>query len=383
MSKFAPVILAYFSLLIISVLDNLRSPYFPEIIADLKLNPVKASAFFAMVSFVSFFGSSASHRVMQKHSALFLLGIGSVGMALGYSWIALSREFWILMLACAFFGCAFGAMNLAHNMLVVESSPTHLRRRLLNGLHSMYGVSSVLAPLVASFYFWLEWKWRSAFLVTAALPLVTLLAIGFLRAERPTKSERVEPLSPSEWKICLLFSIMLTLYLCGEISAATRMVQWLRTERGFAPNLANLYLSGFFAFMLAGRLLFGFVSFKRVSNWQVLCGSAGAACLCYILALAHSPFWMMVSGLAMAPFYPTAMDQLSQIFHRKTGRALGFIIGFGSFSMAAMQLIVGFFTADFGLTKALLIGPVGLALAFVALCAVLVVERRTAELKSR
>jgi FHS family glucose/mannose:H+ symporter-like MFS transporter len=360
--------LAYASLLLLSVLDNLRSPFFPEILNDMHWNNFAGSAFFATTSLFCFLASWWSQSVIRRHSSLFLLGSASFFLAVGYASIAWSYNFLTMMLACAVFGFAFGGHNLAQNMIVVEASPVHLRRRLLNGLHSMYGVASIIAPLMASGFLLLGWTWRSAFFATATLPLLTVVAVQFFKSRKPVKiSAHPEPLSSDEWKLCILFAIMMALYQFGETSASSRLVLWLRTERGFAPETANLYLSGFFAFMLVGRVFFGVVHFRRLSNWMILCGSAGLSAICYALGLAASPLWLVVSGLAMAPFYATALDQLSVTFHKKSGQAFGFILGVGSLSSVAMHLVVGWGTDVFGLTRALTIGPVSLAVLFVSL----------------
>ena len=365
----ALVLLAYASLLILSILDNLRGPYFPEMINDLHWNGTQGAMFFAIANLASAAVGWVSPRILHARSPLFLLAIASLCLSAGFAGIALSHEFMAVMLSTAVFGGMFGALNLAQNMLVVEGSPAHLRRRWLNGLHAMYGVASILAPLLATGYFLLGWNWRLAFLVTAALPIVTFIAVQFNSSKQaPAVPEsKPTPLSPFEWKLILACAVVMSLYQFGEVSASSRMVLWLRTERGFTPESANFYLSAFFACMLTGRLGFGVIHFKGLSNWAVLVVSACTSALCYEFALMYSPLWMVVSGLTMAPFYPTALDEISQLFGRKSAQALGYSLGLVSLASVGMHMVIGWGTDRFGLTKALMIGPLSFALLFAGL----------------
>lgn len=376
--------LSYVSLFILSLVDNIRGPFFPDILAELHLDGTRGSAFFATTSLFAFIGSWASHRLLYARSSLFLLSLGALGVGIGFAAVSVSYNFILLMVACAFLGWFFGALNLAQNAMVFETNSPHLRRRLLSGLHSMYALASLTAPFIATAYRWLGFSWRQCFLSLALLPLAIALSSLKFKGKPSHVSSRPLDMNGSEWRRCVIFSLMMAAYLWGEVSASSRMVLWLRTAHGFSPDLANLYLSGFFLTLLVGRTFFSFVHFQGVGNWLILCASAGLSASFYALALYASPVWLVLSGLSLAPFFPVAMEQVSIIFGAKSNQALGFVLGFGSLSLVAMHMVIGILTDLFGISQALLVGPLTLLLVFAVLAVILIFPQvRTAESKSR
>ena len=351
----------------LGLLDNVRGPLFPEILSDMHLNGVWGATFFATTNLFAFVGSWSTHRVAHQRSSLFLLNVSCLGLALGFAAIATCHQLPLLLTACAFFGYAYGGLNLAENLIVSEAAPKHLRRRIFAGLHSMYGLAALLAPITASAARWMGLSWRQCFYCLAVLPLL-ILALGLRqKATRPKAEDAGIAMNRGEWIRCVIFSAMMAGYLWGEVSVSTRLVLWLRSERAFTPDMADFYLAGFFIALLGGRVLFSFVHFARFDNWTILWGSSGLAAVTYFLGLHHSPAWFVVTGLCMAPFFPIAMEQVAASFGRASGHALGFVIGCGSLSMVPMHLVIGYFTDTVGLTRALLVGPFTLACIFLGL----------------
>ncbi len=359
--------LSYFSLLVLGLIDNIRGPFFPDILADLGLNATIGAWFFATTSLLAFLGSWTSHRIVKAHSALFLMGVSSIALGAGFAIISRVHTLLLLIPACALFGWGYGALNVSQNVMVYQESAPRLRRRLFAGLHSMYGIAAFIAPFVASGFRWMGATWRECF---ATLPFLAI-AVVILSWSFKSKGKAAEPqherLSHTEWMACAVFSVMMAGYLWGEISISTRLVQWLRADRLFDPDQANFYLGAFCFTLLAGRVVFSAVSFSRISNWTILLVSSALGAVTYAMALTHSPLWIVVSGLVMSPFFPIAMEQISLTFKSKSTEALGFVIGAGSGSVVLMHVTLGALTDAFGVGNALFAGPVCLALVAISL----------------
>lgn len=120
--------------------------------------------------------------------------------------------------------------------------------------------------------------------------------------------------------------------------------------------------------------------FEGVDNWRILLVSSVLSCGLYLLGLRHSPLWFLPCGLAMSPFFPVAMEQVSVTFAKKNAEALGFVLGAGSLSVVVMHLTLGVLTDAFGVGNALYIGPVSLLIVAVGL---IVKTSRAAPLESR
>ena len=357
--------LSFYSLFALSILDNFRGPFYPDILQDLSLGPAQGSWFFATMSCFASLGSWLLHGFLRRHSAVHLMGAAAFVVAIGFAGIAQAPSLALLLVSCAVFGFAFGGLNLAQNVLIGEAADGAIRRRLFSGLHAMYGLASLVAPLMASWFRDHGWSWRVAFLCSTTLPLI--LALWSWRLHKlavPTHAEAAPPaLEKKElWKSAF-FALILAAYLWGELSVSSRLVLWLRVERGFAPDQADFYLALFFSCLLAGRLLFGFLNVERMGlgNRGLLLASAGLSAVGYALGLSYSPLFLVACGFVMAPFYPVMMDEVSRQFGRKTSQALGLVIGGGSGSVVLMHVLIGQLNARFGLTVALSLCAVSLA----------------------
>jgi fucose permease len=353
--------------LFLSLIDNVRGPFFPDVLQDLQLNATLGSLFFAVTNLFAFVGSSTSHRIVRGNSSLYLMGISSLAMTVGFAAMSRSPSLTIMLPFCALLGWGYGALNLAQNLMISEASAPHRRRRLFSGLHSMYAFASLLAPLIASLFRDLGQGWRECFFTLALLPLGLVWFSWRWRDHQPPPQIHTERLSRHEWWGCALFSLMMAGYLWGEISVSTRLVQWLRADLSFSPELANLYLVGFAMTLFVGRLLFTFLRLNGMNNWRILLFSATAGAGVYFCGLWFSPLWFVVCGLCLAPFFPIAMEQIALSFHGKSAEALGFVLGAGSFSIVLMHVTVGALTDIFGIGRALYVGPLCLATIAVAL----------------
>lgn len=344
-------------MLILGLLDNMRGPFYPEVLVEYMVDVERGSFFFAVVSAMSFCGSLLGHRFSQKFSSLHLILLSSLGFSIGFALIATSPTFEIMLLACGFFGMSFGGLNLSQNMLVSEMAPASTRRRIFNGLHSMYGLAALIAPLLASLFRGIGMDWRQSFLLLAILPLLWTIIAWFKIPPRKSHHAKVPAanLTGNEWSVVMLYSIFISAYLWGEISLSTRMVQWLRADLSMEPDPANFYMGAFFALFLAGRLIFSLLKFDQLGNWQILRYSSLSAAVFMFLGLKYHPAFLPLSGLTMAPFYPTAMEQINSRFAEKRAQALGFIIGFGSLSVVGMHLLLGWAGREWGLTNSLLL----------------------------
>ncbi len=360
---------SYISMLILGLIDNMRGPFYPEVLAEYMVGVDRGSFFFAIVSAMAFCGSLLGHRIIQRWSSVHLMTLSTVGLSAGFAAIALAPTFEWMLVACGVFGLAFGGLNLSQNVVVSEFAASHSRRRIFNGLHSMYGLAALVAPLLATLFRHINLDWRKSFLIMAALPLLWLIGAWYTLPVKTRGHERhaTANLTSNEWTVVLLYSIFISAYLWGEISLSTRMVQWMRSDLGMNPDPANFYMGAFFALFLIGRLLFSVLHFSGWGNWQILRYSSLSAAVFMFLGLEYHPAFLPLSGLAMAPFYPTAMEQINSRFAEKRSQALGFIIGFGSLAVVGMHLLLGWAGAEWGLTNSLLLCAACLGAVYVAL----------------
>lgn len=363
-TQWAYVLFAYASLLSLGFMDNLRGPYFPQILTDLQLGDIKGAYFFAVPSLVAFLVSFMTKSWAERFGSLWCIRIGLLLMGLGYIFIGKSEGFGWLLISTTFFGFGFGLISVAQNLSIQENSSETIRRRLFSGLHGMYGFSSLMAPVVASALFSFGVIWRHAFLWMALVPWIVFLAT-LSRPSVPLKikesSEKIR-ISLIEHRHMLVVGFIISFYLMSEVSISSRMVLFLQREYAMAPELGSLYLAGFFLLLTSCRLALAFLSLHKWSSIKIIHISLLSSIVFSLLGLFYKPWLLCLSGLTMGPVFPVALDYISQKFGTKSSMAISYCVGLCSLMVVAMHYVVGSLTEAFGIRWALLVGPVGLAI---------------------
>lgn len=361
------IVLSYLSLLLLGWLDNGRSPFFPDVIHDLDLNAIQGALFFATTSLLSYLTGFFNDRLLKKMSSLQILQISSVIMGLGYFLISRAPSFPLLLGGSVVFGLGYGVLTFIQNVIIQEWAPQALRRRIFVGLHSMFGMAALLAPLSASAFIGFGMNWRSAFLFLSTLPVILAFA-SWKWFQHPPKKDHSHDVSVTAHDLSkrALWGAALSVafHMFGEIGVSTRFVLLLRTVYEETPETANMYLAIFFVLYLSARVVFALLDFRHLSNKRVMITSASASAVILILSLStHHPHWMIFSGLTMAPFYPVGMNFLAESFGAKhAARALSFGIALCSLTTVILHFTLGVLTDFFGLEHALWLAPIGLVL---------------------
>lgn len=368
--------LAYSSMLVFGLLDNVRGPLFPDVLKDFALSDSRGSLFFFVTSAAALVNSVLSFswmRWLAPVSAMrwFTLVQGSSLLVIG-----LSSTFESVLVGCALLGFSNGGLGIAVNVLTVRAASEGKRRQALAGVHGMYGISSLLAPVVAVLLARADFAWREIFLALALGPAaIAIQAFWPRRAKSPAavasaspRDDRAPGAKRRSWEPALLFAGILATYVTAEVLVGTRLVLFARREAGYGEEGASLLLSLFFLLLFVGRLLFALVHFPA-RNPVILATSSLVSAGTFALGIVVSPVWLAVSGLTMSMFYPCAISYLNDELGERAGFALSASLTVQSLCLTSMHLLVGGLSDRFGLGKALWIGPACLILTVVFLFA--------------
>jgi MFS transporter, FHS family, glucose/mannose:H+ symporter len=366
------LIVAYLSMFVLGLADNIRGPLFPEIIRAFDLSGMRSSYFYASTSFAAFCASVASYSILRKKSLFFLLNSSLLMMAIGMSLIGMAVVFPILILGSIILGLSLGGLAVSQNLLVSENISLESHSKALSGLHSIYGVASLLAPLLAAQATLAFSSWRSAFFVVSLVCMilfVSFLLFASRKSIAPLKStdlNRVEPSIKSKapfWgKVTI--SGLFAFYVVAEILIATRLALYMRDY--FAMNLeqSSLYVTYFFIFLFSGRLLFAFARIPGSVKLQMNM-SLGISLVLLLLGLYQHPFFLTLVGLAMAPYYPLSITYISQKTGANERQYLTIALSFQSLAVVGMHLGAGYLTDSAGGVKQAF--TIGIAALFISL----------------
>lgn len=376
---FWAILFAYLSMFILGLADNLRGPLFPELLKYFNLNNSQGSFSFALASTAALLGNIGSAFALKKIHlnhlltwtvALMMAGVTLMGFAPLFSWY---------LAGCFLFGLGLGATGVTQNLLIAENVQTAHQTKIMSSMHGIYGFSSLLAPLLASrsphafsgIYSSdnLLTQWQSGFLIVGALSMVVVLMALAISPKEPfihaadnaTGVSKKSPVTTMLW-----FAGFFATYVACEILVSTRLALYMRNYFNLSLEASSNYVTYFFIFLLAGRLLFAVKSFKGAVRMQMNICLAGSI-LFLIMGLYVHPFFLALCGLSMAPFYPLAIVYISEKAGMQKRRFITFAMSIQSVCVILMHLSVGYLTDIFGLLFAFGLGVVLLVMALICL----------------
>lgn len=369
--------MAYMSLLILGLMDNIRGPFYPDVLHDLSLNSTRGSIFFAAASFAALGGNFLGSFLLGKFTAHGLMNFSVIGLGFGFWLIGRSFDFASMVIFCSVFGIHFGMLNVSQNVVVQKNAGTEYRRRIFNGLHGMYGLAALVAPLLASLFLSFGWNWKASFSFVGICSGI----IGMAFLLRGWKWDQVRVVAHDDdqtpvfkFSLGLLLALALGFYVVAELALSTRFPLWVREVYGFTPQQGNAYMAMFCGGLFVSRMVFTFVPFARFSNVFVLSMSAFLGLIVFSLGLIFHPLFAAASGIFMGPFYPVIMDEMSRRCGAKASKVIGWSITLASMFIVAMHFTLGILTDIFGIERALWFGPTSLSFSLLVL---LLIARRS------
>ncbi len=355
------ITLAYLSLFALGLIDNFRGALLPEILQYFKVNNTQGAYFFISTSIFSVLASFSSRHWLEKIPALALWRWGVLAMSLGALGIFFAPHFLILLMTCTILGLGFGTLGVTQNLLISLLASPKSKQKLLSGLHSMYGLASFFSPLLVGVLTQRGFSWNSVFMIACVVTLFVFF-FSFLiptsdlnacvdTATLPLKNSQTQAssrLDLSSW----LFGLSLAFYVSLELLVSTRLTTYLKTVHQWSLVDSSHYLSYFFLALLSGRALFTFFH-PPLATRKLLFISLLSSSLLILMGLRIHPFFLTLSGLFLAPFYPLAITLVSELFPEKVSSVMSLTISLQSFLFILVNLVIGHWTDHFGIASAM------------------------------
>lgn len=317
--------------------------------------------------------SYACRYLLRRFDRLAVLQSGTLGLTLSLWGLAFSTHFSVFLIFSFFFGLSLGVVGLIPNILVPMGSSPHRKQQMLSGLHTMYGLASLLAPLLAAAveYFSGSWRWTFA---TSSLAPLGLLAYSFhsshqsLHTKASYTAETHKANKKKNLKPQLFLALMLSFAVAAEIMISSRLALYMQRTFNYDMESSSLYVSYFFVCMMLGRFLFTVVHFKKSPQF-LLSISLITTMILGLLGLFVHPLFLAGTGFTIAPFYPLSITWISTEFPEDLDSAVSYLMTTDSIMLIAMHVAIGKLTDLYNIHHALTVG-----LGFVALSFVMVVS---------
>ena len=256
--------------------------------------------------FVSMWGMERVSGRRAIWAALGCLAVGCAGVALAPSWPAFLAAIFVI-------GFGFGGLDLGLNNLVAHSEGPR-RSAVLNALNSAYGFGSVAGPLLISRLS--QDHLTALYGSAAALAVVLIPAVAGIQGRLPVAQRKSEHEGRRSRRGDVLVGIFLVAFIF-YVGVETGIGGWMPSHLesvGLRSLEAASITSGFWLALAIGRLLAALIP-DRVPPGMIVISGTATASVALLVALngRAAPIAYVVTGLAIAPIFPTALVWLAKL----------------------------------------------------------------------
>lgn len=365
------IILSYLSLFALGFADNVRGPIYPEIISTFNLDHTMGSFMFTISSFMGFAGGILIHNFLKKMNMISALQLSLLLMTVGLLGMGGATSFPLFLAFAGTFGLSMGFLGVLQNLLVALGSTPDKKQQFLAGLHSMYGLASLLSPLVVSVISKFAGDWRMACYVVALVPFSVLVAsfMHTIRGWRPPHEGKEQSRSqehPRSGFAMFFLAMALGFYVLVEILVSTRVALLFREVESYDLSRSSQMTSYFFISIFIGRLFFTFFR-TSVSVFNQMVFSLLSSIVLFSVGMFLNLKILIFSGFTLAPFFSLSVTYLSDVFKGHEKKAISYLVSIQSILIFIMHFLTGWLTDIYGIKKVYFLAPILLGLSMVML----------------
>ena len=267
------------------------------------------SVFYSLAS--GFSGTIASFLKLEKINFL-----GLILMAFGLFGFSLAPSFTVLVSMTMFSGLGMGFVDSSLNAYMAK----HFSSRYMNWLHCFWGMGAAVSPILMTRMVLLH-SWRVGYAsvsiiqgVIALAVLISLLRGIWKMVEKPnevglSQGERKPFLTLKRFQLMQIFIFFL--YAGLEYSMSLWITSILLESRGMDLEVAGWYPTAYFAGIMSGRMVFGFLAGKFSNIAIIRSGFLMALAGLAIIAFSNNIIGMALIGFGLGPIFPCLMHETS------------------------------------------------------------------------
>ena len=285
---------------------------------------------FAMLVTTLFFGP-----LVDRFGFKAVLAVSALLVAGAFLLLSRATGYGAVLAAAVVLGLGGGGLNGGTNALTSDLHEGEKRAAALNVLGIFFGFGALSIPFLIGTLRETLGLERILLLATALglVPFAIYAVIRFPRAKQaqgfPIKEAAAIARQPLLW----LAAAILFFQSGNEFTMGGWISTYLGTTFGLAPGAAALVLAGYWAAVMAGRLVSSRIV-RRVGNERLILGSAvlalcGAALMAFAPSGGAAAVGAVATGLGFAAIYPTTLAVVGGRFAAFTGTAFSLVIAVG------------------------------------------------------
>jgi fucose permease len=293
-----------------------------------------------------------------------------VGLILGLAFISIalfalprSPGFRSILLVLFLLGVGGGIVVTAANALVSDVGEAH-RGAALNLANLFFGLGGLATPFIAANLFGRNWV-RLCYTI-ASLTVVTLVIQILTKMPAPTGDQGfvlADAVHVLGRPLLFLIGLFLFLYIGCEVGIWNWLPRHLIAQGIPESRALNILSLGFALGLLIGRFGISAILMRVPAVTVTLIASVAMAVTTFLMLRTNKPgaafALVFLSGLSMAPVFPTTLAIVGDAFPRMTSTAIGFVITCGWIGLAVSSRVIGVIAGGdpLRLKKALLVIP--------------------------
>ncbi|WP_201005940.1 MFS transporter [Paenibacillus glycanilyticus] len=321
--------------------ENIKGPAIPRIQLDFMLNESQLGTLLSLNALGYLIACSFTAYLTKIWGIKWVTVAAFASMAFSGILIFFSHHY-------SMFSASYFLMYIGNGMLeiglAILSARIFVRNTgtMMNMTHGFYGLSSTVAPLIATGLMKVTiaghtLDWRGMYLVMLMLSVIPILIAMFstFPADDISHEDRVPLKTLLRDRVLWLMVLVLTFGVVSELAVGGWLVNFLEKAYNWDPVNASGMLSIFFLCFALARLLLGPLT-DRIGFVLSLIIFSGFSALCTFAAIVGGEsvaFLFAASGIGIAMIYPTVMAFIAKRYPKGSDTAITFTVtmmGLGS-----------------------------------------------------
>jgi FHS family glucose/mannose:H+ symporter-like MFS transporter len=321
---------AFAGIFVFGIVMAVLGAILPSLFDRIKIDKAEAGGLFLFMNFAMLVTSIFFGPVVDRFGFKLFLIVSSLLVVFSFGLLAFSSGYLMVIIAAVILGLGGGGLNGGTNALTSDLNPGK-QGSALNLLGIFFGFGALTIPFLIGTL--LEWAGLVRILILAAiLGLIPFVMFATQRFPRP-KQPQGFPLRDAKRiagdPLLWLCAFILFFQSGNEFTLGGWISTYLQEGFGLKSTAASLALAGYWALIMAGRLVASRIVHRTGHNPLVL-GSAAlslAAAVLLVIAPAGGPAvaGVLLIGLGFAAIYPTTLATAGARFASVSGTAFSVI----------------------------------------------------------
>ena len=382
MNKSLLIFSLYTGYFLVGIVALIFAPIMPIMIRDFDITLGIAGIIFPAYSIGSFTGVLLGGILSDITGKKTLIIVGSILQAIGLALIPIVSSWAIVLGIFSVMGLGRGFLNTCINAFVADINPRR-RGAALNALHGVYGIGSLIGPLIIGLLLTFQYSWKLIYFGVAGIWIVYIIVNIFLKYPTTEHMKKFE-IKMDALKAIISSRVFILLFLISFIynGAATGLVGWINTymdQMKYPALFGASMVSVFYLGLTLGRFICSYLSDRLGYSKTILACAIGSFIFYPLTIFTSSPVTIALgvffSGLFFSGLHPTGLAYANTMFSSISGTITGLLSAAMSLGAMSIPWLIGFVSEYSSFKSGLSIGYI-LVTVLVCVAVILILKER-------